>query len=71
MAKYQMRQLEVELARAVPPDGDGWLILDGTTDMGFYYAVPEPLQPAIGVSKSFTQTPRFRVGRKKDTLNLT
>jgi len=71
MAKYRMRQLEVELARTVPSDDEGWLILDGTTDMGFYYAVPEPLQRAIGVSKSFTKTPRFRAGSRRDTLNLT
>lgn len=31
-----------------------------------HYAVPEPLQRAIGVSKSFTKTPRFRAGRGRD-----
>jgi hypothetical protein len=66
-----MRKMEMDFALSAPLSESEWLILDGSTDLGFLLAQRGTLPYTIGVSKSFTKTPHFRVGRSKQVLNLT
>lgn len=58
-ANWHMREMEVELAQAVPREADAWLVMDGSLGNEFENWSGGPL---IGVAKSFRRDHRFEIG---------
>ncbi|NOX63722.1 MAG: DNA double-strand break repair nuclease NurA [Chloroflexi bacterium] len=68
-ANWHMREMEVELARVIPRDGDAWLVIDGSLGNEFETWRGAPL---IGVAKTFRRDSRFELGSgpRAKKLNL-
>jgi len=60
-ANWEMRVLEMELAKELPRQENGWLVLDG--GLGKEFREWKGRTDFIGVAKSFSKEPIFYIGR--------